>query len=80
MRYKADEVYQEAAVKLNKMDFVGLMEEMPKSVAMLQCVLGVGEVHVPKKNVGTYKPVSSCRKSRSRKSSCSREGGGECFR
>jgi len=56
MRYKASSVFQEAAVKLNKLDFVGITEEMPKSVAMLRCVLGVGEVHVPKKNVGSYQP------------------------
>ena len=59
MRHKADEVYQEAAVKLNKMDFVGLMEEMTKSVAMLSCVLGIPEVQVPKKNVGSYQQVAA---------------------
>ena len=30
---------------------------MTKSVEMLQCVLGVGAVSVPKKNVGRYSPV-----------------------
>ena len=55
MRYKSDEVFHAAAVKLNKMSFVGIMERMPESVKMLQCVLGVEqEVHGPKKNVGSY--------------------------
>ena len=56
MRFKSDEVFHEAAVKLNKMDFVGIMERMPESVRMLQCVLGVEEeVRVAKKNVGSYR-------------------------
>ena len=53
-------MYHEAAVKLNKMDFVGVMEEMDASVAMLRCVLGVSqEVVVPKKNVGSYSAVEN---------------------
>ena len=36
--------------------FVGIMERMPESVRMLQCVLGVEEeVRVAKKNVGSYR-------------------------
>ena len=55
MRYKTNEVFHAAAVKLNKMDFVGIMERMPESVTMLRCILGIAEeVRVPKKNVGTY--------------------------
>jgi hypothetical protein len=37
------------------------MEDMPKSVAMLQCVLGVGAVSVPRKNVGSYSPVEDAK-------------------
>lgn len=57
MRYKSDDIFLQAAIKLNKMDFVGITEDMGTSVALLQCILGVPDVHVPKKNVGTYQPV-----------------------
>jgi hypothetical protein len=57
MRFKSDEVFLQAAIKLNKMDFVGITEDMGNSVALLQCILGVPDVHVPKKNVGSYQPV-----------------------
>jgi len=57
MRYKTDEVFLQAAIKLNKMDFVGITEEMSQSVTLLQCILGIPDVHVPKKNVGSYEAV-----------------------
>jgi len=56
MRVRSDSVFHEAAVKLNKMDFVGITEEMDASVKLLSCVLGVPPVTVPKKNVGSYQP------------------------
>jgi hypothetical protein len=57
MRYKPDDVFLEAAIKLNKLDFVGITEEMVHSVTLLQCILGVPDVNVPKKNVGSYEAV-----------------------
>jgi hypothetical protein len=56
MRYKSDAVFQEAAVKLNKMDFVGVMEDMPKPRATF--ILNRGNYLKPGAEVPMAVPAS----------------------
>ena len=51
------QVYHIAALKLNKMDAVGIMESMERSVELIACALGVKRITVPKRNVGAYAQV-----------------------
>jgi len=54
MRKEPRKAAAKAINALRGVDFVGLMEDMPKAAAMLRCVLGVPELEIAKLNVGKY--------------------------
>ena len=52
-------VLLKAIVTLRNADFVGLLEDMDRTVLMLKCALGIENLQIPKANVGTYDKAKS---------------------